>query len=136
MSTVSDKNDMLELYTASLMLMLASVDDQLDPLEIDIIKDILIDFFNIDSKKSEQLIIDSHELIKKITDIYEITSFINDSFNKQEKIDLLCCIFEVAYCDKKFHFMERHLINQIANILNINKDELLKAKKEIQDYLF
>ena len=96
-----------------------------------IIKNHLIKIFDIDEVSYKKLIKDGYNTIKESTDIYELGSFINASLNNQEKIELLLCIFEVAYSDKDFHFMERHQINQIVNILNINKDKALKAKKEI-----
>ena len=121
----------IQLYTTSLILMIASADNNLENEELDIIKNHLIKFFDIDEVSYKKLIKDGYNTIKESTDIYELGSFINASLNNQEKIELLLCIFEVAYSDKNFHFMERHQINQMANILNINKDKILKAKKEV-----
>lgn len=121
----------IQLYTTSLMLLIASADNNLENEELDIIKNHLIKIFDIDEVSYKKLIKDGYNTIKESTDIYELGSFINASLNNQEKIELLLCIFEVAYSDKDFHFMERHQINQIVNILNINKDKALKAKKEI-----
>ena len=53
----------------------------------------------------------------------------------QDLIDLLCCIFEVAYADENLHFMERHIIKKIVNILNIDNEDMIKANKNIKDYL-
>ena len=119
-----NKNYKIQIYTSSILMLVASADEKIEDSEINIIKDILIDFFNINKKKSVELIIASQNLINEITDIYEIASFLNKEFSADDKIELIYCIFEVAYSDKDFHFMERHVINQIANILNINKREL------------
>ena len=127
------KNSKLQIYTSSILMFVASADEKIEDSEINIIKDILIDFFNITKEQSNELIIASQNLIKESTDIYEIGSFLNKEFSTDDKIELIYCIFEVAYSDKDFHFMERHVINQIANILNINKRELLKAKKDIKN---
>ena len=70
-------------------------------------------------------------MIEKSTDIYATASLLNEELSPDEKLELLYCIFEVAYSDENFHFMERHQINQIANILNINKDKAIKVKKEV-----
>ena len=42
---------------------------------------------------------------------------------------------ELAFADKEFHYMERHMINQIMNIMNIDKTEIIKAKKNLRDLL-
>ena len=132
MEIIDNNNEYkIQLYTTSLMLMIASADNDIGDEELEIIKKNLINFFHIGEDLSEELIKSSYNIIGEATDIYELGSFINKSLNSQEKIELLSYIFKVAYSDKNFHFMERHLINQIANILNINKDKVLKAKKEV-----
>lgn len=65
------------------------------------------------------------------TDLYEAGSFINNSLSLKDKLDFISCIYEVAYADNNMHFIERHIIKQIINILNINKDELKKIKKDL-----
>ena len=129
-------NEKLQLYTTALMLQIASADGKVDSSEINIIKDIISDFFQIDKSKTDQLIQNSERITEKMTDIYDIASFLNDSFNYQDKIDLLSCYFEVAYADGNLHFLERHTIKQIANVLNINREQLKGAQEEIKKHLF
>ena len=125
----------IQVNTAALLMLVAHADDKIEENELSSIKEILIDFFNIDLPASEQLIIDSQELIKKSTDIYQIGSIVKESMTSQDLIDLLCCIFEVAYADENLHFMERHIIKKIVNILNIDNEDMIKANKNIKDYL-
>ena len=42
---------------------------------------------------------------------------------------------EVAYADKELHFKEQYFIKQIADILNIERHDLIKSKLEIEKYL-
>ena len=60
---------------------------------------------------------------------------LNQKFSYQDKLDFICCIFEVAYADKELHFKEQHFIKQIADILNIERHDLIKSKLEIEKYL-
>tara|TARA_B100000287_G_C20614264_1_gene773357 strand:+ start:413 stop:814 length:402 start_codon:yes stop_codon:yes gene_type:complete len=130
------KNDeKIQIYTTALMLQIASADGQIDAAEINIIKDILIDYFKIDKKRINQLVEESEIIREEMIDIYELASFVNNHLNLQDKIDLICCYFEVAYADGNLHFLERHTIKQIANVLNINKEQLRNAEKEIKKYL-
>ena len=133
----NEKNDtnQIKINTAALLMLVAQADEKIEDAEILSIKEILIDFFNIDSNESDKLILDSQKLINTSTDVYQIGSIVKDSLSSQDLIDLLCCIFEVAYADKNLHFMERHIINQIANILNINKSKILDINKEMKNIL-
>ena len=69
------------------------------------------------------------------TDLYVFSKELNSSFNYQDKIDFIFCVFEVAYADKELHFMEQHLIKKIAGILNVEHQDLIKTKLEIKKYL-
>ena len=126
----SDK-EQLHLYTASLMLKIASADDIVEESEINVILDILCDFYKISIYRAKELIVEAKKINDDSTDLYEVGSFINNSLSLKDKLDFISCIYEVAYADNNMHFIERHIIKQIVNILNINKDELKKIKKDL-----
>ena len=131
----NNKDYKIEIYTSALMIMIASADEHVDDNEISTIKDIITDFYDTDMEMAENILIDAYKVIEESTDIYQIGSFLNEKLSKQDKIDLICCIFEVAYSDKNLHFMEKHLVDKISNIFNLNRSELLKAKQDIEKYL-
>ena len=131
----NNKDYKIEIYTSALMLMIASADEHVDDNEISTIKDIITDFYDTDMEMAEKILIDAYKVIEESTDIYQIGSFLNEKLSKQDKIDFICCIFEVAYSDKNLHFMEKHLVDKISNIFNLNRSELLKAKQDIEKYL-
>ena len=54
---------------------------------------------------------------------------------KDDKLDFISCVFEVAYADGKLHYLEHHAVKKIANILHLEKNELISAKAEIENYL-
>ena len=53
----------------------------------------------------------------------------------QDKIDFICCTFEVAFSDGQLHYLEEHAIKKIATILNVNHKDIINSKKEIEKYL-
>ena len=123
--------EQLHLYTASLMLKIASADDVVEESEINVIVDILCDFYKISDYRAKELITEAKKINDDSIDLYEVGSFINNSLSLKDKLDFISCIYEVAYADNNMHFIERHIIKQIINILNINKDELKKIKKDL-----
>ena len=131
----NNKDYKIQVYTCALMIIIASADENLEAEEINVIKDIISDFYSLEIEIIEKIMNDAQIVIDDSIDIYQIGSFINKELSKQDKIDLIYCIFEIAYSDNDLHFMEKHLIDKIANIFNLNKSEIFKAKKEIQKYL-
>ena len=136
MINIKDTNEkQLKFYTASLMLKVASVDQIIKDEEIEIILDILCDFYKIEKEEASNIMAEAKKINDDSIDLYEAGSFINQSLCLQDKIDFIICIYEVAYADNNMHFLERHIINQILNVLNINRDQLKEIKDKVRKNL-
>ena len=136
MRNIKDTNySQLKLYTASLLLKVASADNILRDEEIQTISEILCNFYKLNKKTASDLMIEAKRVNDDSIDLYEAGSFVNESLCLQDKIDFIGCIYEVAYADNNMHFLERHIINQILNILNINREQLKKIKDELRKNL-
>ena len=120
-----------KLYEEAFNEVIISDEEYDDDKLINIYNDLFYQITKRGKKSHEEIISKSYNIIDEATDIYQIASFINKSFDKEEKIRLIYSTFKIAYSDKKFHYMERHLINQIANILNLHKKEIIEIKKGI-----
>ena len=118
-----------------LLYSVASADYNVEKEEIQNIKEIIEEFFSINQKESYELIKNSIKEFKNSTSFFKYGQILNENFSYQDKVDFICCVFEVAYSDNKLHFKEQHLIKQISGILNIEKKDLIKSKLEIKKYL-
>jgi len=129
------KNHQIQLAAISLLLKIAKCDEKIDSNEINVIKNIISDFFQISINNASSLIEEGLENLDKSIDLFHFGRIINDSFNKQDKIDFITCIYEVAYADGKLHYLEDHAIKNIANILHLEKHDLINSKMEILQFL-
>ena len=93
------------------------------------------DFFSMQKEETYAIIEKSIINFKKSTSFFEYSQILNEHFTYQDKIDFIFCIFEVAYADNELHFMEQHLIKNIASTLNVEHKDLIKTKLEIKKYL-
>jgi len=118
-----------------LLLSIANADNIIEKSEIKIIKDIVQDFFSIESEESYSIIENSMIELKQSTSYFEYAQILNENFTYQDKLDFVFCVFEVAHIDNELHFKEQHLIKQISSILNIEHHDLIKIKIEIEKYL-
>ena len=129
-------NNNSEIIAATkILLSISNADGNIDKNEKNIINVIIHDFFEISiddaSKITSNTLIDFH----KSSDIYDDSKILNRVFSYQDKIDFICCCFEVALADKNLHYLENHFIKKIAYILKIDNEDLINAKKEIRNYL-
>ena len=125
----------VKLATTCLLTKVAFADEYLDPQEETIIREILTDFFSIETEEINKLFKDSNQILEKSTEIFSFGQLLNQYFTKEDKIDLIGCIFEVAFADGELHHLENHTIKQIALILNIEHKDLITVKMEIKHFL-
>ena len=125
----------VEIAATCLLLIVAHSDEKIEPSEINTIKDIIGDFFNLKNQNLELIIENCMIMVNESTDLYKFSKKLNENLNYQDKVDFICCSFEVAYSDNQLHFLEEHFIKKIATTLNVNHADLINSKKEIQSYL-
>ncbi|OUW20189.1 MAG: hypothetical protein CBD21_05070 [bacterium TMED161] len=123
------------LNATCLLLKVAEADQTITTDEIKITKEIISDFFDVDSDKIDLVIKNAKEANQVSTDLFESGSVLNDYFSIQDKIDFILSIYEVAYIDNNFDFLERHVITQILNIFNLDKNKIKKINKQFGNKL-
>ena len=131
-----ESNNNSEIIAATkILLSISNADGNIDKNEQNIINVILHDFFEISIDDASKIITNTIIDFNKSSDIYDDSKALNKAFSYQDKIDFICCCFEVALADKNLHYLENHFIKKIAYILKIDSEDLINAKKEIQNYL-
>ena len=132
MGSFLNKNE--EIISATAMLLsIAKADDILDNDELKSISDILIDFFQLSSEnKVNEIIKKADDRLEESTDIFEFGRILNQHWIYQDKVDFICCTFEVGYSDGNLHYFEEHMIKKIATILNVNHQDLIESRIEMK----
>jgi len=116
-----------------MLLSIAKADDILDNDELKSISDILIDFFQLSSEnKVNEIIKKADDRLEESTDIFEFGRILNQHWVYQDKVDFICCTFEVGYSDGNLHYFEEHMIKKIATILNVNHQDLIESRIEMK----
>ena len=123
------------LNATSLLLKVAEADQTITIDEIKLTKEIICDFFDVNPDKIDSIIKKAKEANQASTDLFESGSVLNDYFSIQDKIDFILSIYEVAYIDNNFDFLERHVITQILNIFNLDKNKIKEINKQFANKL-
>ena len=123
------------LAATCLLLSVAESDEILDDNEIQTIKDILQEFFIINEITSDSLVQQAQKKTKESIGLFEFGQQLNQDFSHNDKLDFINCVFEVAYSDGDLHYLEHHTIKKIAYILNLDNNEIIASKAEINNFL-
>ena len=121
------------IAAAAMLLSVAKADEIIENSEIESINDILSDFFQINSKQEvSDFINTAMEKLDNSTDIFEFGRILNHNWTYQDKIDFICCMFEVSFSDGELYYLEEHMIKKVSIILNVNHNDLIKSKIEMK----
>ena len=93
-----------------------------------------IDKISINVKKNSKEIF---ELIKTHSNdsvsFYEFVEDINNNFSKDEKLDLIKYLWDIAYADNILDVNEERLIRRISDLIHIKDIEVLKLKDKAKN---
>ena len=134
MDNMNDSHE-TQLSATCLLLSVAEADEKLDRQELDTIQEILKDFFTITGNNAYNLINEGQNKMKNATGLFEFGQHLNSIFDHTDKLDFISCIFEVAYADGDLHYLEHHTVKKVANMLNVNREDILASKNEMENFL-
>jgi uncharacterized tellurite resistance protein B-like protein len=82
---------------------------------------------NVDKNPDEIL-----DLIKNYSEnsvsFHEFISDINNDFTREDKLELIHCLWDVAYADNVLDVNEERLIRRIADLINLKDLDVLRLK--------
>ena len=127
-----DKPKNLELISLCLAFEVANADNNIDEREqklfLEKIKE-TIDLSVLTDKEIFDVI--KEESLNSIS-FYEMIKDINNSLNKDEKIDVLKLLWEIAYADEILDVEEEKIIRRSAEMLGIKPSIVLQTKQEFK----
>ena len=129
---VEEKPKNLKLIALCLAFEVANADNEIDDAEKELIFKKIRDSINLDvlSEKEIFSIIEA-ESEKKVS-FYDLIYDINKNLSKDEKVDVLKMLWEVAYADEVLEVDEEKIIRRSAEMLGIKPSIVLKTKDQIK----
>ena len=126
----------IELATAVLMIEISLADENIGDSEYKIIKNILLDQFDLNKMQIDELISLAEDEVDHAVSLHEFSETINNELSATEKINIVENLWHVAYADAYLHKYEEYYIRKIADLLHVSHSDYiktkLKAKKRIE----
>ncbi|MFT5726496.1 MAG: putative tellurite resistance protein B-like protein [Desulforhopalus sp.] len=118
-----------------LLLEAAFVDGECSAEELSHLKDTLTSKYNISPQDIDELLASSGEKRKESVDIFNFTRYMNNNFNKQEKIEVMESVWSILLIDEHLEAHEDHFAHKLANLLRLTHKELIDAKLAVRKKL-
>ena len=68
--------------------------------------------------------------VDESTSLYEFTRVINDHYSAEQKLQLVSCMWQVAYADGNLDKYEEHLIRRVAELTYVPHQDYIRVKLE------
>ena len=117
-----------ELTAAVLAYEIARIDGEVDEDELKILMSELMLIANKTNKDESEILEIIESYSKNSVSFYDFIEDINKEYTKEEKINLLRFMWDVAYADSKLDIEEERLIRRVADLIKIKDIEVLKLK--------
>lgn len=118
----------LGLATAVLATDIARADENMDDAERHHIAEAIADYFSLNEAETEHImqLADTHQ--EESVSMYEFTRQLKDGLERQERIEIIRLLWDVAWADAEIHKHEEFFIRKIADLLYVSHADYIRAK--------
>ncbi len=131
-ATEEDSERTSRLAAAALMLEVAESDFKEKPEEKSLIKSLIQKSFNLSTQDATELFQLAEGKVQSSTDDFEFTHLINQTYNTQQKIELIESLWRIAYADNIVDKYEDNFIRRIADLIYVSHRDFISSKLKIE----
>jgi uncharacterized tellurite resistance protein B-like protein len=116
------------LAAAALLVETARADFSEDQIEEAVLRSALCETLGLTSVEVDELLRQAGAELDEATSLYDFTRVINDHYSAAQKLELISCMWRVAYADGRVDKYEEYLIRQVAELTYVPHSDYIKAK--------
>jgi uncharacterized tellurite resistance protein B-like protein len=122
----------VDLTCAALLVEVMNSDHELDEREHQEFMAVLQQSYNIAESDLEELIQLAKDEAFEATSLYEFTKLINDSYDYEQKVELIENMWRIAFSDKRLDKYEDHLIRKVSELIYVSHSDFIKTKIKVR----
>ena len=123
----------VDLTCAALLVEVMNSDHELDEREHQEFMAVLQHRYNIAESDLEELIQLAKDEAFEATSLYEFTKLINDSYDYEQKVELIENMWRIAFSDKRLDKYEDHLIRKVSELIYVSHSDFIKTKLKVRN---
>ena len=121
-------HDDVVLAICVLMIEVSKSDDKFDDIEKDKIIDTLERKYNLSADQVDSLYKLADKKNEEMISLYDWTKIINDTFDYEERVNVLKTLWDVAHADNIIDKYEDYTIRKIADLIYVKHSDFIRAK--------
>lgn len=123
--------DKLRLAVAALLVEAATLDGRFDETERARVLALLTTRFDLDQDGASRLLAQAQDAAARSVQLVGMTQLIKNSFDYDQRVELLEMLWEVAYADGQLHDYEANLLRRMAGLVYVSDQDAGAARKRV-----
>jgi uncharacterized tellurite resistance protein B-like protein len=123
----------LEKATAVLLVEIMRADHHIDEAEESAFHDIATQHLGLSAAEAQLLLQDARQMSEQANDLFQFTELLHQQLSIEDKFQLLCQLWRLAYVSDGIDRYEEHMIRRIAELLYIPHSEFIRAKIQARE---
>ena len=124
----ADIDHNIKVATCALLIEMASIDNEFDPVEKKRIVGYFRDNFGLTENEISRLFDLAKEQLDTRIDLWGFTNLININYSIEQKMQVIEMIWEVIYADGRLSAHEDYLMHKLYKMLNLTHSQMIEAK--------
>ena len=120
-----------QLAVALLLLELARSDFELPEVEINKIRDLLAQRYQLDPVQAEALLQQAQATDQQAVSLYDYVQALNTRLDNTAKREVMQMLWQVAYADGRLDKYEESLLRKLAGLLYVSDEDYIRAKLSV-----
>lgn len=127
-----DRERLLQVATATLLLEVVRADFEVQQSEMDKLRALLSGQFQLADSELEQILVEAKHEADHLVSLQHITRQLNEQFSEQEKTRVIEMMWEIVFADGNLDHYEEHLIRQVAELLYLPHSSFIQARHKAE----
>ncbi|GGY41155.1 hypothetical protein GCM10011297_12700 [Bacterioplanes sanyensis] len=123
----------LEKATAVLLVEIMRADHHIDEAEEAAFRDIATQHLGLSAAEAQLLLQDARQTSEQANDLFQFTELLHQHLSSEDKFQLLCQLWRLAYVSDGIDRYEEHMIRRIAELLYMPHSEFIRAKIQARE---
>ncbi len=124
--------DEFQLALAALLVHVAAIDGDYDPLEHAHLTDLMKSHFSLSQQQVEALIKAARRREADAVDIYSFTRVLTRKLDRTGRREVVEMLWEVAFADARLDEYESNLIWRASELLGVSRQDRLELKDQVR----
>lgn len=132
-SSQFDREHVLRLSTATLLIEVCRADFQEQASELEHMRGLLAEHFALNEDELGELMQQARKNADDLVSLQHITRLLNEHFDEAMKIHVIEMMWQVVYADGVKDRYEEHLIRQVADLLYLPHKAFIQARHKAEE---